>query len=223
MALFDIAVDTTVGNGSSTKFWADRWLQGSLAELAPNLFSAIPTKAVQRRTVSQALNYRRWVDDIKGALSVQVIAEYLLICRGPSVFLPGSGVCPTRRPAPSVTKEEESIKHILSACVLSREVWAWVLRELRLDVALPPSFSSRFCSWWSKADASLEKGLRKGFNSLVILVIWELWKHRNACVFDGVRPQAQTVLSQAVVEGHMWCLAGASSLQELLLRSAPAP
>lgn len=26
-ALFDAAVVTTVGNGSSTKFWTDRWIQ----------------------------------------------------------------------------------------------------------------------------------------------------------------------------------------------------
>ncbi|WVZ75769.1 LOW QUALITY PROTEIN: hypothetical protein U9M48_023801 [Paspalum notatum var. saurae] len=65
-ALFDVAVDTTVGDGVSTKFWADCWLQGkTLAEWAPNLFSLIPTRIVQRRTVSQALSNRRWVDDIK--------------------------------------------------------------------------------------------------------------------------------------------------------------
>ncbi|WVZ86585.1 hypothetical protein U9M48_033340 [Paspalum notatum var. saurae] len=91
--------------------------------------------------------------------------------------------------------EAESINHLLSGCVLSREVWAWLLRELKLNV-LPPTSSSRFCSWWKRTATSLEKSLRKGFNSLVILVSWELWKHRNACVFDGVRPQAQTVLTQ---------------------------
>ena len=29
---------------------------------------------------------------------------------------------------------------------------------------------------------------RKGFNTLVILVAWWIWKHINACVFDGVSP-----------------------------------
>jgi hypothetical protein len=44
------------------------------------------------------------------------------------------------------------------------------------------------------------KGLRKRFNSLVLLVYWELWKHRNVCVFDGLRPQTQRVLAQVAVE-----------------------
>ncbi|WVZ63564.1 LOW QUALITY PROTEIN: hypothetical protein U9M48_013187, partial [Paspalum notatum var. saurae] len=112
---------------------------------------------------------------------------------------------PHQPACPFCDQAEESINHLLSACVLSREVWTWILRELRLDV-------------WSKAVASLDKELRKGFNSLVILI---LWKH--TCVFDSVQPQAQAVLSQVAAKGHMWCLAGAAGLQRLLLRRVPPP
>jgi hypothetical protein len=61
---------------------------------------------------------------------------------------------------------------------------------------------------------------RKGFNSLVILVAWELWKHRNAIVFQGVRPDVQSVVSEVVTEGHhLWCLVGASALHDLALKA----
>jgi hypothetical protein len=34
----------------------------------------------------------------------------------------------------------------------------------------------------------------KGFNSLVILVAWWFWKHRNACVFYGASPNISAIL-----------------------------
>jgi hypothetical protein len=33
-------------------------------------------------------------------------------------------------------------------------------------------------------------------------------------VFDGIRPQAQIVLAQVAVEGHLWCLTGAFGQQD---------
>ncbi|WVZ54039.1 LOW QUALITY PROTEIN: hypothetical protein U9M48_004907 [Paspalum notatum var. saurae] len=68
-ALFDMAVVTSVGNGSDTKFWMDRWLHGkTMTEL-------VPKRAVKRRTMSQALTNRRWVADIRGALPVQDLVD----------------------------------------------------------------------------------------------------------------------------------------------------
>ena len=59
--------------------------------------------------------------------------------------------------------------------------------------------------------------MRKGLNSLIILVAWEIWKHRNVCVFEGAFPNVQDVLHAVTIEGFLWCMAGASALQELLL------
>jgi hypothetical protein len=43
-------------------------------------------------------------------------------------------------------------------------------------------------SWWRKTISSLPKEVGKGFNPLIILVAWEVQKHRNDCVFDNCRP-----------------------------------
>ncbi|PUZ70370.1 hypothetical protein GQ55_2G224400 [Panicum hallii var. hallii] len=56
----------------------------------------------------------------------------------------------------------------------------------------------------------------KGFNSLIILVAWEIWKHRNLCVFEGVRPCVQSVVVAVFEEGSAWCWDGASALRGLL-------
>ena len=72
-ALFAMAVVTEVGRD-------DRWINGStVVELAPNLIQLIPKRDRGQRTVSQALNNRRWISNIQGALTMQVLVEYLRI------------------------------------------------------------------------------------------------------------------------------------------------
>ena len=75
-----MATITIVGNGEKILFWTDRWLDGhTLDEIAPNLFNTVPKRLTKRRTVAQALQNNRWVGDIKGARTVQVMYEYLQI------------------------------------------------------------------------------------------------------------------------------------------------
>jgi hypothetical protein len=42
---------------------------------------------------------------------------------------------------------------------------------------------SIFQDWWSVDEGLVPVLHRNGFNTLVILVAWWIWKHRNACVF----------------------------------------
>uniref|UniRef100_A0A0A9BEL1 Uncharacterized protein n=1 Tax=Arundo donax TaxID=35708 RepID=A0A0A9BEL1_ARUDO len=38
---------------------------------------------------------------------------------------------------------------------------------------------------------------RKGLNSLIILAAWELWKHRNNCVFNNALPRCIWLLGRS--------------------------
>lgn len=42
----------------------------------------------------------------------------------------------------------------------------------------------------------------------IIMVAWEIWKHRNACVFEGVSPSVQVILQAVKTECTLWCFAG---------------
>jgi len=56
---------------------------------------------------------------------------------------------------------------------------------------------------------------KKGFNSLVILGAWTLWKHRNSCVFYGAAPNLQSALLAFQDEAFLWQSAGAKGLAAL--------
>jgi hypothetical protein len=79
-AFFSVAMMTEIGNGASTLFWTDRWLHGlCVKDLAPRLFEEVPKRIAFNRNVQEGLTDRRWISDIRGSLSVGVIAEFLTL------------------------------------------------------------------------------------------------------------------------------------------------
>jgi hypothetical protein len=72
-----MALISKVGDGSNTLFWDDRWLHDTqISDIAPSLYNSIPRRIANRRTVKEAL-LNRWISDIRGALTVRVLVEYL--------------------------------------------------------------------------------------------------------------------------------------------------
>jgi hypothetical protein len=61
----------------------------------------------------------------------------------------------------------------------------------------------------------VSKQIRDGFNSLISLVLWFLWKHRNARVFDGISPSVPRIILVINSEAALWCMAGAKGLVNL--------
>jgi hypothetical protein len=72
-----LAIVTEVGNGKNTLFWTDRWLLGqSLEQTLPHLFSSVAARA-RKKTVHASLSDGSWIAGIRGALTLQVLLEYL--------------------------------------------------------------------------------------------------------------------------------------------------
>jgi hypothetical protein len=77
-SFFSTGLVSKVGNGAHTLFWTDKWFLGqNVCSLAPKLFAIIPKRIANKRTVLEALSNRKWISDIKGAMSVGVIVEDL--------------------------------------------------------------------------------------------------------------------------------------------------
>ncbi|GJN38304.1 hypothetical protein PR202_gb27333 [Eleusine coracana subsp. coracana] len=114
---------------------------------------------------------------------------------------------------PLCDQEEEDVQHLLSICVVARKVWFQVLNSLNLGAAAPRNRERSFAEWWRKSLQKVDKDNRKGVNSLILLTAWCIWRHRNACAFEGVSPSAATIFHEVKNEYGLWCMAGAKKLE----------
>ena len=80
MDTFRAATVSALGNGESTLFWTDNWLQGTnIRCLAPAVFAAVPKR---RRCVfvAEALQGRSWVHHITGPRTMRLLTEFIGLC-----------------------------------------------------------------------------------------------------------------------------------------------
>jgi hypothetical protein len=48
-----------------------------------------------------------------------------------------------------------------------------------------------------------------------VTVTWQIWKHRNACVFYDASPNINTILQSIHDKALLWSLVGASALRSV--------
>lgn len=78
-AFFSMTTSTEVGNGKSTLFWTDRWTHDqNMEQSAPHLFKLVSARA-KKRKVYDALSGEYWVHDIRGAITVTILTEFLKV------------------------------------------------------------------------------------------------------------------------------------------------
>jgi hypothetical protein len=56
----------------------------------------------------------------------------------------------------------------------------------------------------------------QGLKSAVILITWEIWKERNARVFNNKEQTPPSIFQKIKDEGANWILAGAKHLAEII-------
>jgi hypothetical protein len=116
---------------------------------------------------------------------------------------------------PFCDQVEETVDHLLVACVFSWQFWFNVLQQFNLQI-LAPQTDPSFFDWWAAASSRVDGQVQKGLNSIIILAAWSIWKHRNRCVFDGATPDVSYVVSDCKEELHQWSLARARGVPYLL-------
>jgi hypothetical protein len=101
------------------------------------------------------------------------------------------------------SQSSETVDNLLVACVFSREVWYKVLQVLGLQ-QLTLNLVDSLCEWWLQARKLVPKVHRRGFDALVHLVGWMIWKERNAMMFRA-KARSSTQLVMAIQEEVLQC------------------
>jgi hypothetical protein len=126
--------------------------------------------------------------------------------------------CGMDRPdrCPQCDQQDETVQHIVVACAFTRDVWFRTLSRLGLQHLTPTSNATMFQDCWGEAERNVTKQKKKkGFNSIVSLVAWKIWKHRNVCVFDNAFPNIHAILMSIHEEALLWGLARAAPLRSV--------
>lgn len=88
LALFQVGMQTSIGNGTSTKFWKDKWINGSsVSDFAPLVVAAVLTCIRNRSLVAEAMVDNRWAQDIQGGLLMTGIYELFQLANILSEFV----------------------------------------------------------------------------------------------------------------------------------------
>ncbi|WVZ91592.1 hypothetical protein U9M48_037742 [Paspalum notatum var. saurae] len=78
--------------------------------------------------------------------------------------------------------EPESCLHLLAACSYTSSVWTAIAEALSLPAPSSQGVQS-IMAFWRRGRRRWPRDLRKGFDSLFMLVAWQLWKERNERCF----------------------------------------
>jgi hypothetical protein len=100
--------------------------------------------------------------------------------------------------------------------VFARHFWHDLLACFGMQAAVPQAHNVSFYSWSQQASDRLHTTVQRGFDSLVVLRAWTIWKARNDVVFNGIAPRVDRALLLAQEEADLWILAGAKGLNAVV-------
>jgi hypothetical protein len=120
-------------------------------------------------------------------------------------------------------QHDETINHLLSDCVFARQFWHKMWGFFGIPDVTPHTDGDNFFWWWQQANDRMGNGVRDGFNTLVTLGAWNLWKARNEVVFNGISPRVDRTFLLAQEESEFWMLAGAKGLSAMVAVRSSLP
>ncbi|OEL26842.1 hypothetical protein BAE44_0012140, partial [Dichanthelium oligosanthes] len=106
-------------------------------------------------------------------------------------------------------QEAETCDHIFVHCSYAKHLWWQILQALGVARASQAN-TLTLPEWWEHTRNLFTGTRKKGYDSLFTLVVWQLWKERNAQLFRSTEATVQQLLTSLKQEMELWIAAGAT-------------
>jgi hypothetical protein len=122
------------------------------------------------------------------------------------------GLCPLCK------QIEETNVHLFVHCRFTKRIWGLVKSWMGLEEVQPAQWINLSIEEWWTHLAETASPNHKGLSSLTLLIVWEIWKERNARVFRKKLSPMFVILEKIKCEARLWVLAGAKRLGIIMPR-----
>lgn len=135
-----------------------------------------------------AMQYKIWTSDSRCKHGLQDVPSPCFLC----------------------DQDDDNVDHNLLDCVYSPQVWHLAFSRMRINLDLLPMMLDRIQPWWLAVRKRIPTKHRKGFDVVVMLKCWNLWKQRNARVFGNQASVCSAIdsASRIAYEMNLWSMAG---------------
>jgi hypothetical protein len=122
---------------------------------------------------------------------------------------------------PLCMRNLETTSHLFTECQYSLAIWEKAGHWLRVDGLLPGNWvdSHELSAWFVGLGNCGQRSKRDGLRSMVMLIVWEIWKERNRRIFNNAARPTDLLISAIQDEARTWIRAGNKGL-ELVMPSA---
>jgi hypothetical protein len=123
------------------------------------------------------------------------------------------------------TRNMETSAHLFMECGVTKSIWKRVADWIGAPNLAPENWlqTESLQDWILHMTDGLQQSSREALKSLIILVIWEIWRERNNRIFRQVRRSIHQILSDIQDAAKTWAYAGNKGLQRLLTAHFDVP